>query len=96
MQAREAEKKLAQLKQFTRDTAFENVQKTYDESIAEQREKMLQGLKKQGEDPLAQLVGRSMQQFECQFIRRLPTANDAQVPLSKANSNTARPQPLPM
>ena len=53
---REAERKLQQLAQFTRDASFPIVQKTYDQQIAEQRQKIMQGLQRAGSDPLGDLA----------------------------------------
>eukprot|EP00750_Incisomonas_marina_P030796 INCI7656.3.p1 GENE.INCI7656.3~~INCI7656.3.p1 ORF type:complete len:308 (-),score=82.39 INCI7656.3:284-1207(-) len=55
-ETREAERKLQQLAQFTRDASFPIVQKTYDQQIAEQRQKIMQGLQRAGSDPLGDLA----------------------------------------
>ncbi len=67
MQAREAEKKLQQLAQFTRDMTFTNVQKSYDQQIADQREKFLRGVQRKGQDPLGELA-MSKEMMRCAFF----------------------------
>lgn len=44
------------MKEFTHDSQFQNLRKTYDEDIAYKKEKMLRGLVQKGHDPLAQLA----------------------------------------